>query len=73
MNALINHNKTGLVKYYHAACFSPVLSTWLKAIRQGKFSSWQGLIIDLFCKYFKKSMNTTLGHMHQQWKKLQST
>jgi hypothetical protein len=27
----------------HAACFSPVKSTWIAAIKSGNFTSWPGL------------------------------
>ena len=32
-----------LLKYLHAACLSPVKSTWLKAIKKKNFKSWLGL------------------------------
>jgi hypothetical protein len=34
-----NNNQKDLVNYLHAACFSPVKSTWIKAIKNGIFSS----------------------------------
>ena len=73
MNAFIDYNKPELLKYHHSACFSPVLSTWLKEIQQGNFSSWPGLTVNLFHKHSKKPMNTSLGHMHQQQKNVQYT
>jgi hypothetical protein len=38
-----NSNKKDLIDYLHAACFSPVKSTWITAIKNGNFSSWPGL------------------------------
>jgi hypothetical protein len=38
-----NNNQKDLINYLHAACFSPVKSTWIKAIKNGNFSSWPGL------------------------------
>jgi hypothetical protein len=38
-----NNNQKDLFNYLHAACFSPVKSTWIKAIKSGFFSSWPGL------------------------------
>jgi hypothetical protein len=35
-----NNNQKDLINYLHAACFSPVNSTWIKAIKNGDFSSW---------------------------------
>jgi hypothetical protein len=37
-----NSNQKDLFYYLHAACFSPVKSTWTTAIRNGNFSSWPG-------------------------------
>jgi hypothetical protein len=38
-----SNNQKDLINYLHAACFSPVKSTWIKAIKSGNFSSWPGL------------------------------
>jgi hypothetical protein len=38
-----NNNQKDLINYLHAVCFSPVKSTWIKAINNGNFSSWPGL------------------------------
>jgi hypothetical protein len=38
-----NNNQKDLINYLHAACFSPVKSTWITAIKNGFFSSWPGL------------------------------
>jgi hypothetical protein len=38
-----NSNQKDLINYLHAACFSPVKSTWITAIRNGNFTSWSGL------------------------------
>jgi hypothetical protein len=32
-----NNNQKDLINYLHAACFSPVKSTWIKAIKMGFF------------------------------------
>ena len=32
-----------LVRYLHATCFSPVASTWKKAIQKDYFQTWPGL------------------------------
>jgi hypothetical protein len=31
------NNQKDLINYIHAACFSPVRSTWIKAIKSGFF------------------------------------
>jgi hypothetical protein len=38
-----NSNQKELINYLHAACFSPVKSTWITAIKNGNFTSWPGL------------------------------
>jgi hypothetical protein len=38
-----NNNQKDLIHYLHAACLSLVKSTWIKAIKNGNFSSWPGL------------------------------
>eukprot|EP00957_Ditylum_brightwellii_P141022 10743382-Ditylum_brightwellii.AAC.1 len=37
------HVKQDMVQYLHAPCFSPVPSTWCKAIRRGYFATFPGL------------------------------
>jgi hypothetical protein len=72
-NILADSTKQQLIKYYHAACFSPVQSTWIKAIKRGAFKSWHGLTVDAVKKHFTKAMSTTLGHMHQTRQGIRST
>jgi hypothetical protein len=38
-----NSNQKDLINYLYAACFSPVKSTWITAIKNGNFTSWPGL------------------------------
>ena len=40
-----------LVQYLHAACQSPVKSTWIKAIQNNNFVSWPGLTAKLVKKH----------------------
>ena len=40
--------KQNLIQYLHAACFSPVTSTWVKAYKNNKFLTWPGLTETLF-------------------------
>ena len=66
-------SKTILAQYLHATAFSPPLSTFDYAIKNGNFITWPG--IDNL--NFKKLIDTTTalekGHMDQERKKLQST
>jgi hypothetical protein len=72
-NVLAEATKPQLIQYYHAACFSPVQSTWIKAIQRGAFKSWPGLTVDAVRKHFTKAVSTTLGHMHQTRQGIRST
>jgi hypothetical protein len=36
-------NKSDLVTYLHRCCYSPTTSSWLKAIKNGFFTTWPGL------------------------------
>jgi hypothetical protein len=47
-------NKWDLVRFLHAAAFSPVQDTWLKAIRAGHLAIWPGLTEDLVRKHLQK-------------------
>jgi hypothetical protein len=47
-------NKQDIVRFLHAAAFSPVQDTWLKVIRAAHFATWPGLTEDLMCKHIPK-------------------
>ena len=53
------------MKFLHASCFSPVKSTWIKAIRNGNFATFPGLIANLVSKYLPLEILTILGHYHR--------
>ena len=72
-NAYEIQTKRDLVSYYHKCCFSPVVSTWIKAIDNGNFCTWPGLTVTLVRKYLMPSIATAKGHMKQQQKNLRST
>jgi hypothetical protein len=61
-----NSNQKDLINYLHAACFSPVKSTWIAAIKNGHFTSWPGLTEHAVEKHLSKSTSTTKGHLNQQ-------
>jgi hypothetical protein len=63
-----NSNKKDLINYLHAACFSPVKSTGITAIKNGHFTSWPGLTEHAVEKHLYKSTSTTKGHLNQQRK-----
>jgi hypothetical protein len=66
-------NKRDLVRFFHAADFSPVQDTWLKAIRAGNFATWPGLTKDLVRTHLPKEIATVKGHLSQRRKNLRST
>jgi hypothetical protein len=68
-----NNNKKDLINYLHAACFSPVKSTWITAIKNGNFSSWPGLTEHAVEKHLSKSTSTTKGHLNQQRQNARTT
>jgi hypothetical protein len=68
-----NNNQKDLINYLHAACFSPVKSTWIKAIKNGNFSSWPGLNEQNVEKYLSKSTSTAKSHLNQQRQNARTT
>jgi hypothetical protein len=72
-HAYDNNNQKDLMKYLHAACFSPVKSTWITAIKNGNFLSWPGFTEDAVEKHLSKSTATTKGHLNQQRQNARTT
>jgi hypothetical protein len=68
-----NNNQKDLINYLHASCFIPVKSTWIKAIKNGKFSSWPGLNEHSVEKYLSKSTSTAKGQLNQQRQNARTT
>ena len=62
-----------LIQYLHSAAFSPIASTWFKAIKRGYFQSWPGLTIEAARKHYPKTMATSKGHMDQTRSNQRST
>ena len=54
------------IAFYHAALFSPVLSTWTHAINAGYLDSWPDLTSKQITQYAPRSEATAMGHMHAQ-------
>jgi hypothetical protein len=68
-----NNIQKDLINYLHDACFSPVKSTWITAIKNGNFSSWSGLTEHAVEKHSTKSTSTTKGHLNQQRQNARTT
>jgi hypothetical protein len=65
--------KQDLAAFLHACAFSPLPSTFLRAVQKGHFDSWPGLTPSLVTRHLSKSLATSKGHLRMQQKNLQST
>jgi hypothetical protein len=77
-----NNNQKDLINYLHAACFSPVISTWIMAIKNGNFLSWPGLTehavektpVKIYCNHKRTFEPTTAkckNHTNKKHKRKQ--
>ena len=75
LNVIIHKKKTHLelAQYLHAACYSPVKSTFQRAIKNGHFAAWPGLTVDIIQNHLPRSVATVQGHLHQERQGLQTT
>ena len=72
-NAYTINTKKELIRFLHAACFSPTKATWIKAINNNQFATWPGINAADVTKYLPPSMATTKGHMKMHRKNVRST
>jgi hypothetical protein len=61
------------VAFYHAAFFSPVMSTWCAAIDAGHLATWPHLTSAQVWRHFPQSIPMHLGHLDQVRANQQST
>ena len=75
LGAAINNRSTpaDLVAFAHAALFSPALSTLDKALAKGILPAFPGLTRETLKKYPPFSEATTMGHLDNRRKNIQST
>jgi hypothetical protein len=66
-------NQKELIKYLHAACFSPVKSTCIAAIKNGNFTSWPVLTECAVEIHLSKSPSAVKGHLNQKRMNTRST
>jgi hypothetical protein len=64
---------TSRIAFYHAALFSPTVSTWCKAIDSGFLTTWPELTSTQVRKHLPPSEATIKGHLNQQRANLRST
>ena len=74
-NVIITKNKVknDLISFLHACCFSPNISTFIKAVKNGNFIMWPGLTTSIITKHLHPSIATAKGHLDQEQANLQST
>jgi hypothetical protein len=72
-NAHDTSNHKELINNLHAACLSPVKSTWIAAIKNGNFTSWPGLTERVVEKHLSKSSATVKGHLNHRRMNTRST
>ena len=54
-------NKSDLARFLHATAGSPVVSTWIAAIKRGYYATWPGLTAELITRFLPKSEATLKG------------
>jgi hypothetical protein len=73
-NAILpSGNLASCIAFYHAALFSPPVSTWCKAIDAGFLTTWPELTSTQVRKHLPQSEATIKGHLNQQRANLRST
>ena len=65
--------KSELAQFLHGACFSPVVSTFVKAIKNNHFTTWPGLSEKLITKHLPPAIATSFGHQNKERQGVQST
>ena len=68
-----NETKHDLATFLTAACFNPVKSTLLHAIKNNHFTTWPGMDEKFIRKYLTPSILSAKGHLNQERQGLQST
>ena len=65
MSVIIQKNKSkqDLINFHNAACFSPSISTYYKAVKNGNFQSWPGLTPELDSFPVKEDPNESTNQM----------
>ena len=62
--------KASLIEFLHKAMFSPVKSTWLRAIRRNHFVTWPGINSIDVGKHLAPSLSTAKGHLDRKRKNI---
>ncbi len=54
------------IRYLHAAAGFPTKDSWIKAIKNGNYSTWPGVTAEAVNRHFPESIETQKGHMKKQ-------
>ena len=54
-----------VIRFYHATLFSPSISTFIHAVKNGYFRSWPGLSVRAIKRHLRPSPAMVKGHMDQ--------
>ena len=72
LNALADISKPGISKWYYASLFIPVKKTLLQDIKNGHFTTWPNLTVELM-NHLPTSTDTAKGHMKHIRNNIKST
>ena len=64
------NRNTDLIQYLHGCCFRPTEISFLKAIKNGNFLTWQGLNNQTLLKHIPPSITTALRNLNKDRKNL---
>ena len=57
------------LRFLHATCFSPTLSTWVQAVKNNNFVTWPAVTVKNIQKHMDTPPATVKGHLDQLRKK----
>ena len=60
--------KADIVSFLHLAMFSPVKSTWIRAIQRNHFVTWPGINVTTVSKFLQPTPETAKGHLDRKMK-----
>ena len=72
MNNDYKKTQAELAIFLHVECFSPVKSTFIKAVNNGNFVTWPGLMAKLIDAHLQKLEVNMFGHLVQTRKNTRS-
>ncbi len=61
------------IHHLHAAAGFPTKVLWIKAIKNGHYKTWPGIMAILVNKHYPDSIETQKGHMRKNWQNVRLT